>query len=208
MQRLGQRFRRALLRVVGGDRAHPTPATMNDLGARHTPHRLARLSQPRHRARDGDTDQPVNACAVARLLRVGAASRGAGRRRLDRQAAVVSVGGSVAATDGVGSSRCRALCRAALVRPFLRLRSVVLRSTGPRGAIHRPKNSWGPLRSTRSRSIPVAFHDSLGKAECPTSERVGPRTSRSAGLSRRYMWTASARFPGRDLAHYAGSAGG
>src|SRR5918999_291639 len=34
------------------------------------------------------------------------------------------------------------------------------------------------------------------------SEQVGPRTSRSAGLSRRYKSTASARFPGRGRARY------
>src|SRR5262245_40347149 len=41
----------------------------------------------------------------------------------------------------------------------------------------------------------------------PIAERAGPRTSRSAGLSRRYTSTASARFPGRGRAHYEGSAG-
>ena len=36
----------------------------------------------------------------------------------------------------------------------------------------------------------------------PIAERVGPRTSQWAGLSRRYKSTASSRFPGRGRAHY------
>jgi hypothetical protein len=66
------------------------------------------------------------------------------------------------------------------------------------------------LRVRRSSSCGVLpyIRDICGVlSERPTSERVGPRTSRSAGLSRRYRWTASARFPGRGRAHYEGSAG-
>src|SRR5688572_11911066 len=40
------------------------------------------------------------------------------------------------------------------------------------------------------------------------SEPVGPRTSRSAGLSRRYTSTASYRFPGRGRARYEECAAG
>ena len=44
--------------------------------------------------------------------------------------------------------------------------------------------------------------------ERPTSERVGLRTSRAAGLSRRYTSRACARFPGRGRAHCEESAAG
>src|SRR5262245_48175384 len=48
---------------------------------------------------------------------------------------------------------------------------------------------------------------SLVERARPTSQRVAPRKSRSADLSRRYKLTASARFPGRCRAYYVGSAG-
>src|SRR5262245_62170258 len=55
---------------------------------------------------------------------------------------------------------------------------------------------------------PMLPPDKPRRAHPITSEPVGPRTSRSAGLSRRYKSTASARFPGRGRAHYEGFAAG